>query len=292
MSTVTNESAFEPRFREAPTPDTQVTVIEPARGWSLIDVGELWRYRELLFLLCWRDIKVRYKQTALGAAWAVLQPAMLMVVFTIFFNRMAGIQSGEVPYPLFALAGLLPWTFFASAVTNAGNSVVGSERLITKIYFPRLAIPFSAVGAAVVDFAVAFGLLAGLMLVYGQSPGANLWLAPLVVLSVAMTAAGVGTFLAALNVVYRDVRYVIPFFVQLGMFATPTIYMQLPEGGGWQGLLALNPLTSLIAAFRSCVLGGEVPWVGLAVSTAFGLACFATGCLYFRKTEDDFADII
>jgi lipopolysaccharide transport system permease protein len=283
--------AAEPAAGEPTVPET---VLEAPRGWQLVDVRELWRYRELVFFLCWRDVKVRYKQTALGAAWAVLQPAMLMVVFTVFFNRLAGISAGDTPYPLFALAGLLPWTFFATAITAAGNSVVASERLITKVYFPRLAVPFAAVGASAVDFAVAFGLLAALMAFYGHAPGANLWLVPVVFAAITMTALGVGTLLAALNVAYRDVRYVIPFFVQVGMFATPTIYMLLPPAGdgGWQPLLALNPMTTLIAAFRACVLGGEVPWAGLAAASAGGLVCLVVGCLYFRKVEDDFADVI
>src|SRR5262245_54066105 len=179
-------------------PARQHTVIEPARGWRLVDVCELWRYRELLFFLCWRDVKIRYKQTVLGAAWAVLQPALLMVVFTVFFSRLGGLSSGDIPYPLFAFAGLLPWTFFATAVTNAGNSVVGSERLITKIYFPRLAIPFASVGAAVVDFLCAMALLAVLMGVYGYAPTWNLLAAPVIFAAIVLMAAGIGTWLAAL----------------------------------------------------------------------------------------------
>src|SRR5438105_847169 len=192
-------------------PEQPVTLICPPSGWQLVNVRELWQFRDLLYFLAWRDVKIRYKQTVLGAAWAVLQPAMMMVVFTIFFSRMGGLSSGETPYPLFVLAGLLPWTFFATAVANAGNSVVGSERLITKIYFPRLAIPFASVGAAVVDFAVACGLLLALMLAYGQPPTVSFLLAPVVFGAIVVTAAGIGTMLAALNVAYRDFRYVIPF---------------------------------------------------------------------------------
>jgi lipopolysaccharide transport system permease protein len=270
------------------------TVIEPPRGWQLVNVQELWRYRELLFFLCWRDVKVRYKQTLLGAAWAILQPGLMMVVFTIFFSRLAGLPSGNIPYPLFAFAGLLPWTFFATAVANAGNSVVGSERLITKIYFPRLAVPFATVGAALVDFVIAFGLLAVLMAAYGHAPSWNIWLAPFIFLVIVLTATGLGTLLAALNVAYRDFRYVIPFLIQVGMFATPTIYM-LPtghEGRAMQTLLVANPMTSLIAGFRASVLGGPIPWEGLAVATVLAVVIFVLGCLYFRKVEDRFADII
>jgi homopolymeric O-antigen transport system permease protein len=283
------------RAADPPAPAPHRTVIEPTRGWRLVDVRELWRFRELLFFLCWRDVKVRYKQTVLGAAWAVLQPALLMVVFTIFFSRLGGLSSGDVPYPLFAFAGLLAWTFFATAVTTAGNSVVGSERLITKIYFPRLAIPFAAVGAAVVDFFCAMFLLAVLMAVYGYPPTWNLLAAPVIFAVIALMAAGLGTLLAALNVAYRDFRYVIPFLIQIGMFATPTIYMQPATGaeaGSAAWWLALNPMTTLIAGFRASVLGGELPWAGLAVATAWAVAMLLAGCLYFRRVEDGFADQI
>jgi lipopolysaccharide transport system permease protein len=303
----------------------QITLIDAGQGWHLIDVRELWRYRELLYFLALRDIKVRYKQTLLGAAWAVLQPALMMVVFTVFLGRMAHVPSADLPYPLFVYAGLLPWTFFATAVANAGNSVVGSERLITKIYFPRLAIPFAAVGASLVDFGIAFGLLAGLMAWYGIRPGAWLALIPAVIVLLSLAALGVGALLAALNVAYRDFRYVIPFLLQIWMFATPTVYMAmasdeasqparvdsaLPGGEskiaasadrgnrdagvpGWvKSLLKLNPLTGLIETFRAAVLGGSVSVDRLAWSSAGALSFFVIGCLYFRRVEDTFADII
>jgi lipopolysaccharide transport system permease protein len=239
-------------------------------------------------------VKVRYKQTVLGAAWAILQPAMMMAVFTIFFSRLAGMSSGDTPYPLFVLAGLLPWFFFSTAVANASNSVVGSERLITKIYFPRLAVPFASVGAAVVDFLVAINLLFVMMLAYETAPSWNVFLAPLIFAIVVLTATGLGTLLAALNVAYRDFRYVIPFLIQVGMFATPTIYMQPTghEGRSIEWLLVANPMTSLITGFRACVLGGPIPWVGLAVALVISILIFIFGCLYFRKVEDRFADII
>ncbi len=269
------------------------TVIEPQRGWQLINFSELWKYRELLMFLCWRDVKVRYKQTALGAIWTVLQPAMMMGVFTILFSRLAGMASDDIPYPLFALAGILPWMFFATSVSNAANSVVNSERLITKIYFPRLALPYATVGAASVDFVVALGLLGVLMAGYGFAPSWHLLLAPFVVGVIEITAAGLGSLLAALNVAYRDVRYVVPFFIQFGLFATPTIYMAKGSGNETvRQLLVLNPMTSLVSAFRASVLGGEVPWAGLAVATCIGLAVFLAGTLYFRKVEDGFADVI
>jgi lipopolysaccharide transport system permease protein len=274
--------------------DRHVILILPPRGWQPINVRELWQFRELVYFLTWRDVKVRYKQTVLGAAWAILQPLLMMVIFTIFFGRMAGVSSGGFDYPLFAYTGLLPWTFFATAIANAGNSVVGSERLITKIYFPRLAVPFAAVGAAVVDFFCAIGMLVAMMIYYRVAPGPGLILMPLVFAGILLAALGVGTLLAALNVAYRDFRYVIPFLVQLWMFATPTVYMQpKAASSGWgQVVLMLNPMTSLVAAFRASALGGPIPWEGLVVSSTAVVLVFLLGCLYFRKVEDRFADII
>ena len=302
-----------------------VTRIGPSAGWQLINFGELWQFRELIYFLTWRDVKVRYKQTALGAAWAILQPLLMMFVFTIFFGRLAGVSSGDVPYPLFAYAGLLPWTFFATAIASAGNSVVGSERLITKIYFPRLAVPFAAVGAAIVDFVIAYGLLIAMMVYYQVTPGWGLLLVPVIFGAIMMAALGVGTLLAALNVAYRDFRYVIPFLVQLWMFATPSIYMQIadkpaavssasavptaapeatangshpagaknPGGSGMvRAALALNPMTGLITLFRAAALNGTVSWKALAVSWLVCPLLFALGCLYFRRVEDSFADIV
>lgn len=271
-----------------------LTLIEASGGWQPINARELWEFRELLFFLTWRDVKVRYKQTLLGAAWAVLQPAMMMVVFTVFFKKMANLSSGDLPYPVFAYLGLVPWTFFATGMANAGNSVVGSERLITKIYFPRLAIPFAAVGAAVVDFLIAFALLVVLMLVYGIMPGANMLLMPVVFLPIMLTALGVGTLLAALNVAYRDFRYVIPFLTQLWMFATPTVYMQpdASAGGVMKTLLALNPLTGLIASFRTACVGGSMDWRQWGIATAASVVVFLLGCLFFRRMERSFADVI
>lgn len=275
------------------------TVIEPPRDWEWVNWAELWRYRELLFFLAWRDVKIRYKQTALGVAWAVLQPAMMMAVFTVFFGRLAKMSTDGVPQPLFFLSGILPWFFFSTAVTNAANSVVGSERLITKIYFPRLAVPFAAVGAAAVDFLVACVLLAVVTAGYAVAgypiaPGWKLALLPVAAAVVGLTATGLGTLLAALNVAYRDVRYVLPFFIQLGMFATPAIYMRPTgeEGRMVEFLLVANPMNSLIETFRAALLGGPVPWGGLAVAAAVAVLTFLAGCLYFRKVEDRFADIV
>jgi lipopolysaccharide transport system permease protein len=319
--------ATSPSVATEASPGPQVTRIRPAQGWQLINFGELWRYRELLYFLTWRDVKVRYKQTLLGAAWAILQPVLMMAIFTIFFSRMAGVPAGDLPYPLFAYAGLLPWTFFATAIASAGNSVVGSERLITKIYFPRLGVPFAAVGAAIVDFVIAFGLLIAMMAYYRVPPGPGMLLVPAIFAAIVLAALGVGTLLAALNVAYRDFRYVLPFLVQVWMFATPSVYMQVadepaaaasrPVGGAAtasgtttgppradaaagqrsvgpavRAVLTLNPMTGLISAFRAAALGGPIPWVKLIVSSACAGVAFVVGCFYFRRVEDTFADII
>jgi lipopolysaccharide transport system permease protein len=299
MTTLTEiETEKSPAAAESPDvaiAGMTVTTIRPASGWQFINIRELWRFRELLYFLTWRDVKVRYKQTVLGVAWAILQPAMMMVVFTLFFGRMAGMSAETAaPYPLFVLAALLPWTFFSTAIANAGNSVIGSERLITKIYFPRLAIPFASVGAAIFDFLVSCGLLAVVMAYYRVSPTPQLLLAPLIFLMVLLLAAGLGTLVAALNVAYRDFRYVVPFLLQIGMFATPTIYTQPAADSSrtLQILLYANPMTSLIAAFRACTLGGDIPWGPLAIASGLILVLFMVGCLYFRRVEDSFADIV
>jgi lipopolysaccharide transport system permease protein len=276
-------------------PDIPPTaIIRPRRAWRLIDLGELWRFRDLLYFLTWRDVKVRYKQTVLGGAWAILQPLLLMLVFTIFFGRLARVSTGDTPYSLFVYAGLLPWTFFAAALANAGNSVVGSERLITKVRFPRLTIPLAAVGAAIVDFVFAFAMLVGLMLWYGVLPGIGLLLALACSLPIILLVIGVGTLLAALNVAYRDFRYVIPFLIQIWMFATPTIYMQPSsiESGTVRTLLMINPLTALVGAFRAAALEQPILWGDYAIASALAAAVFIVGCGYFQKAEDEFADII
>jgi lipopolysaccharide transport system permease protein len=272
------------------------TIIEPARAWQLINFRELWQYRELIFFLAWRDVKVRYKQTLLGAAWAVLQPAMMMVVFSIFFVRLGGLGRNIPDYELFAYAGLVAWTFFSTAITNAGNSVVGSERLVTKVYFPRLAVPFASVGAVLVDCCIAMSLLVVLMAFYQRMPSWQLVLVPLFLALLMLAALGVGTLLAALNVAYRDFRYVIHFLTQFWMFATPAVYMnmQVTEHTPWyvRWLLEANPLNALIAGFRASILGGDIPWAAVGVSALVCLGLFLVGCLYFRRVESSFADII
>ena len=258
-----------------------------------MNLRELWRFRELLFFLTWRDVKVRYKQTVLGATWAVLQPLATMVVFAFFLGRMGGVADGMKDYPLFVFAAILPWTFFANAVSTAGNSVVTNERLVSKIYFPRLIIPIGSVGASLFDFVIGLAMLAGMMVWFGVVPGWHIVLAPLIMLLLTATAVGVGTLLAALIVAHRDFRYVLTFAVQLWMFATPCIYLQPKDiGPNAQLLLPLNPAYGLLLNFRQAVRGGDLDWYALAVSSAVGLALLLIGCLYFRRVERSFADVI
>ncbi len=241
-----------------------------------------------------RDIKVRYKQTVLGAAWAILQPLATMLVFSLFFGRVAASASSPVPYSLFVLAGLVPWMFFSNAITTAGQSVVGSQNLVTKIYFPRLLIPMGAVGAGLVDLAISFVMLVVMMLCYGIAPVTTFILVPLMVLGLIIAALGVGTLLSALTVAYRDFRYVVPFMVQLWMFATPCIYLQAGSDADSRlaYLLPLNPAYGLIANFRRAMFGDAIDWYSLALSATVSLLLFLAGCLYFRRVERDFADII
>jgi lipopolysaccharide transport system permease protein len=271
-----------------------VTIIRPPRGWQFVDIAELWRFRELIGFLTWRDVKVRYKQTFLGAAWAILQPLMMMVVFSIFFRRMAGMSSGDVPYPVFVFAGLLPWTFFSNAINAGSQSVIGNQKLVTKVYFPRLSIPIGAIGAGLVDFAVSFFMLLVVMGYYGIMPGWTFLYLPALVVLVCLTSLGMGMLLAALTVAYRDFRYVVPFMIQLWMFATPSIYMDasgLPESR-WKHVLALNPLNGLIDGFRAALLGQPFDGGSLLTAALISFLFLAVGCLYFRKVETTFADII
>lgn len=270
----------------------QVTVIRPQKGWRLIDWKELWIYRELLHVLTMRDIKVRYKQTVLGFAWAIIQPVMLMVVFSIFFGGLAKMPSDGFPYPIFVYAALLPWTFFANAITNSANSLLGSANLVSKVYFPRLIIPLSSVGSGLVDFAIAAIVLLILMVYYGVSLTLHLLMLPVLVVAVVLTALGVGTCLAALNVAYRDFRYVVPFLVQFWMFATPVVYPATLVPRQWQWILFLNPMAGVIEGFRSAFLGRAFDVEGMLVSLVIAVILFAAGILYFERVERQFADII
>ena len=273
--------------------DRRVIRIRPSRGWVGLGLGELWEYRELVFFLIWRDIKVRYKQTVLGAAWAIIQPLFGMVVFTIFFGHLAKMPSDGIPYPIFSFAALVSWTFFANGLTNASAVLVGSTNLLTKVYFPRLAMPIASVMAGVVDLVIALGVLLGMMVYYGIAPSANVvWLPAFMVLALA-AALGIGTWLAAMNVKFRDVRYVVPFLIQLWLFLTPVVYPSSLLKGAWRTLYGLNPMAGVVDGFRWALLGTPAPDVGMvAVSAASTAVLLASGLFYFRRMEATFADLV
>lgn len=273
-------------------PDEPLFVIEPSKSWVALNLRDLWMYRELLFLLTWRDVKVRYKQTALGVAWAVIQPLATMLIFTLFFGRLAGMPSEGIPYSLFAYAGLLPWTFFANAVSNSGNSLVGNAGLITKVYFPRMIVPGAAVGAGLVDFAVGFGLLVVLMAYHRVVPGVQILLLPLLVVMTTLLAVGVGFWMSALNVKYRDIRYALPFLIQLWMFASPIIYPSSIVPAKWRWLMALNPLTGILEGFRSSLFGRPINWPSLGTSALLTAVILTYAAYDFRRVERSFADIV
>jgi lipopolysaccharide transport system permease protein len=281
---------------ESSVDDLPVTVIERRPGWQVIGIAELCRYRDLFLVLSWRDIQVRYKQTVLGIAWAILQPLSITIVLSIFFSGLIELRSGPVPYDLFVFVGVLPWTFFASAVTYTGQSVVANQDLVTKVYFPRLLLPLSAMIAALVDFLLGLVVLVALMLVHRRLPTASFFLGvPLLTLVLAVTAVGIGTFLAALTVAYRDVRHALPFLIQLWMLATPSIYMRelLTENPRWAAMLPLNPVEGLIFNFRVAALGtGDYNYYSLFVSGSLGVMALLFGSWYFRRVERSFADVI
>lgn len=280
---------------DKPLPLVDITASTRGMAYTL---GELWRYRELIWFLAWRDVKVRYRQTLLGVAWAILQPTLLMLAFTAFLGRLGGTSSDAVPYPLFVLAGLLPWLYFSSALSNAAASVVASERLVTKVYFPRLAIPWAAVTAALADFACSLLVLAAVMIRYQVMPNGSLLLLPFLFILLTLAAAGIGSFLAALNVAYRDIRHAIPFLIQLWLFLTPAIYMSRWTTGTDHAAASrpwwidMNPLNSLVDAFRNSVFGLPIEWKTLAVAAGLAFAAFGLGCWYFRRVEESFADVI
>ena len=273
-------------------PTEPLIVIEPRKSWRLVNLSDFWSYRELLYFLTWRDVKVRYKQTALGATWAILQPLLLMLIFNFFFARLAGIKSGNVPYPIFAYSGLLPWTFFATAVTNSGNSLIGNTNLITKVYFPRLIIPAAAVGAALVDLIIAFGLLVVLIIYYGINVTINLALLPMLLVLLIVLALSVGLWMAALNVKYRDVRYALPFLMQLWMFASPVVYPASLVPEKWRLVIAINPMSGLIAAYRATLFGQHLDVGSLAVSVVVTFAILIYSIHTFRRVETTFADVV
>jgi lipopolysaccharide transport system permease protein len=278
----------------AALPDKPLVTIQAGRAWAAVNLREVWAYRELLYFLVWRDVKVRYKQTFLGVAWVMMQPLMTTLVFTLFFGVLAGIgEKVDVPYPVFAFAGLLPWNFFATTVNNGSNSLVGNSNLVTKVYFPRVLIPCATVGAGLVDFAIAFLVLLGLMAYYGVAPTPSLLMLPPLVVLLTLFALGVGMWLSALNVKYRDVRHVLPFLLQMWMFASPVIYPPTFVPQRWRWLLVLNPMTGIVDGFRAAALGGRAfDWTGLAVSAAVALALLAYASWAFSRMEKNFADIV
>jgi lipopolysaccharide transport system permease protein len=273
-------------------PDKPVVVIESRRGSLVVNLRDLWQYRDLLYILTLRDIKVRYKQTVLGILWAIIQPLFMMIIFTLFFGKLAKIPSDGIPYPLFAYAGLLPWTFFSNALNSSGNSLVGNSSLITKVYFPRMIIPIAAVGSGLLDFVISFGLLVLLMLYYGVGFSPNILMLPILTLLTALLTIGIGMWISALNVKYRDVRYALPFLIQLWMFATPIIYPSslIPEK--WRWLFRINPLTGLIEGYRSAIFGKPFDLIGLGISIFFIFIVLIYSAYTFRQMERSFADIV
>jgi lipopolysaccharide transport system permease protein len=276
--------------KKAPLPRVR---LEPAKGWVSLQLDELWRYRELLYFLVWRDVKVRYKQTALGAAWAVIQPFLTMLVFSVFFGRLAKIPSDGVPYPIFAYAALVPWTFFASGLAQSADSLVGSANLLKKVYFPRLAIPIAAVLSGVIDFMIAFVVLLGMMFYFGSVPtSAIVWLPFFAVLAL-VSALGTGLWLSAMNVKFRDVRYVVPFLIQFWLFATPIAYPSSLLADPWRTIYGLNPMAGVVEGFRWALLGtGSAPGPMVFVSSLAALAILVSGAFYFRRMERMFADLV
>jgi lipopolysaccharide transport system permease protein len=274
--------------------ESAITVIQPSRGWAPIRFRELWEYREVLYFLVWRDVKVRYRQTVIGAAWAVLQPLAAMVIFSVFFGHLAKMPSDGIPYPLFAFAALVPWTFFASGLTLGANSLIASGHIITKVYFPRLLVPLARVLGGLPDLAISFGVLLAMMAWYGalHRPWALLWVPALVLLAFA-TALGVALWLSAINVQYRDVQHVLPFLTQVWLFATPIAYPASLLSPRWRTLYALNPMVGVVEGFRWALLGtGEAPGLVLWPSVLAAVVLLVTGVFFFRRIERTFADVI
>jgi lipopolysaccharide transport system permease protein len=273
-------------------PDKPLILIEPRRSSIALNLHELWQYRDLLYILTLRDIKVRYKQTVLGVLWAIIQPLFMMIIFTAFFGRLAGIPSDGIPYPLFVYAGLLPWTFFSNALNSSGNSLVGNSSLITKVYFPRMIIPIAAVGSGLIDFLISFGLLVLLMLYYGIGFSPNIIMLPILTVLTTFLAIDIGMWMSALNVKYRDIRYALPFLIQLWMFATPIIYPSSLIPDKWRWLFIINPLTGLIEGYRSAIFGTPFDFVGLGVSIFIIFTALIYSAYTFRQMERSFADIV
>jgi len=273
--------------------DVGVLRIEPLTGWTSLGLRELWQYRELMYFLVWRDVKVRYKQTTLGVAWALIQPVATMLIFSLFFGKIAKIPSDGVPYPLFNLAGLVPWNLFSNGLSHISNSLVDSSNLIKKVYFPRLAVPVGALLSGVLDFAIAFLVLVAMIVYYGMRPSANLVFFPLFVILALVTCLGAGLWLAALNVQYRDVRYVVPFMVQLWLFASPIVYPSSMLSEPWRTVYGLNPMVGVIEGSRWALLGTDTaPGPIIIISSLAAMTLLISGAFYFRRMEQTFADIL
>jgi homopolymeric O-antigen transport system permease protein len=267
-------------------------LLEARTGWQGVDLEEIWHRRELFFFLVWRDIKIRYKQTLFGGLWAVFQPLLAMAIFTVVFGRLAGIQTDGPPYPLFAYSGLVLWTFFANSVSMSSNSLVGNQVLVSKVYFPRIFIPLAGIGALLLDLFIGLLLVVGLMIYYRWPPSASCILAPLYIIGTLLASSGLGLILSALNVSFRDVKYAVPFFIQMALFVSPVIYPISYVPARFRLLLGLNPMSGMIVGFRHSVLGGNSDWglVGSSLATCVGV--FVAGLLIFRRMERRFADII
>lgn len=275
-----------------PLPSEPLVVIQAQRSFSLLKLRDIWAYRELLYFLTWRDVKVRYKQTALGAAWAILQPLFMMVIFTIFFGRLAGVDSAGIPYPLYAFAGLVPWTFFSNSLTAASNSLVGSANLITKVYFPRLIVPAAALLAGLVDFLLAFVLLVIMMVYYRVTPTIQLLFLPVLILLTTLFTLGVGTWMSALNVKYRDVRFALPFLIQLWLFVSSVILPSSSIPPKWRWILLFNPMSAIIEAYRSSLFGLPFDWTAIGIASLLTLVVLVYATYAFGRVERSFADII
>ena len=273
--------------------DKTKIVIEPPHGWQALDLREIWRYRELLYFLAWRDVKVRYKQTAIGATWAVLQPFLTMVVFSIIFGRLIGVPTDGAPYAVFSYTALLPWNFFSGALTRSGNSLIYDSNLISKVYFPRLILPFASVLSLLIDFGIAFIILIGMLVFFGITPGISILALPLFLMLAFMTALGIGLWLSALNVKYRDFTHVIPFLAQFWLFLTPVAYSSTIIPERWQLIYSLNPMVAVVEGFRWALLGQQnLPWMAMGFSSMVVLALFISGVFYFRRMEVEFADVV
>ena len=281
---------------ESPTiskQDEEIILIKPSKGWGSLNLRELWIYRELIYFLTWRDLKVRYKQTALGAGWAILQPVLSMVVFSIFFGGLLNVDSGDVPYPIFSYAAILPWGVFAKALNDTGRSLVSNRAMLTKIYFPRMVIPLASVFSSLADFLIAFLVMLGLMFYYQIAPTSNIWILPFFLLLAVITALGVGLWLSAMNVLYRDIGYMIPYITQLWFYLTPIVYPTSKVPEQWQFFYALNPMVGVVEGFRWALLGtADAPNPMIAVSATISIVIFISGMFYFRRMERTFADMV